>query len=122
MFNIKIENMKKKIIIHHKNKKIKIIAEDCNLLKKGIGLMFSRRKNAKILLFRFKRKQKIQIHSLFVFYPFIALWINNDGKIIDMKKVNPFTFCISPKKSSFNLVEIPINDNNKKIIRFLVGN
>ncbi|MEK6826879.1 MAG: hypothetical protein AABX99_00140 [Nanoarchaeota archaeon] len=76
--------------------------------------MFSRREKAGILLFDFKEKQKIVIHSFFVFYPFVAIWLDEKNKVIDLKIVKPFTFCVSPKKSCFKLVEIPINKKNKR--------
>ena len=109
---------KKKISIPYKNKKINIDAEDCNLFRKFSGLMFSRRENAEILLFDFEEKQKISIHSFFVFYPFIAVWLDKKNKIVDLKEVNPFAFCVSPKKSCFKLIEIPINKKNSKIVNF----
>ena len=109
---------KKKISIEYKNKKIKFYAEDCNFFKKFSGLMFSRRENVGILLFDFEKKQKISIHSFFVFYPFIAVWLDKKNKIVDLKVVNPFTFCVSPKKSCFKLIEIPINNENRKIVNF----
>jgi len=114
--------MKKQIIINFRNKKIKVFAEDCNFFKKFSGLMFSRRENAKILLFNFKIKQKIKIHSFFVFYNFIAIWLDKKNKVIDLKIVKPFSPCVSPKKSGFKLVEIPINNKNKKILKLLVDN
>jgi uncharacterized membrane protein (UPF0127 family) len=114
--------MKKKITINFGKKKIKLFAEDCNFFRKFSGLMFSRRENAKILLFRFKMKQKIKIHSFFVFYNFIAIWLDEKNNIIDLKIVKPFIPCVSPKKSGFKLVEIPINTKNKKILKLLVDN
>ncbi len=111
--------MKKKIIIHYKNKKIDVVAEDCNLLKKFTGLMFSRREKAEILLFSFRRKQKIRIHSLFVFYPFLAVWLDDKNNVIDLKKVQPFSPCVSPKKPVFSLVEIPIKNKNAKLLKIL---
>lgn len=114
---------KKRIIIKYKKKRLKIIAEDCNLLGKIVGLMFSRREKSKILLFDFKRKQKIKIHTIFVFYPFIALWVDGKNHVVDLKIVKPFTPCVSSKKPVFKLVEIPINNFYKKIITaLLVGN
>jgi len=113
--------MKKEIIIHYKKKKIKVIAKDCNALQKFIGLMFSRREKAKILLFSFIRKQKIKIHSFFVFYSFIAIWIDKKNRVVDLKIVKPFTPCVSPKKSVSNLVEIPINKKNKKILKNVIS-
>ena len=113
--------MKKKIIINFKNKKIKVIAEDCNFWRKFSGLMFSRREKAGILLFDFKVKQKIAIHSIFVFYPFVAVWLDKKNKVVDLKVVKQFVLCVSPKKSCFKLVEIPINEKNKKFVDLLVG-
>jgi len=114
--------MKKKITIKYKKKRIKILAENCNFFKKFSGLMFSLRKNAKILLFDFNTKQKIRIHSFFVFYSFVAIWLDKNNNIIDLKVVKPFNPCISPRKSGFKLVEIPINNKNKKILKLLVDN
>ncbi len=114
--------MKRKITIKYKKKRLKILAEDCNFLKKFTGLMFSHREKARALLFSFKRKQKIKIHSFFVFYPFVAVWLDNKNKIVDLKIVKPFSPCVFPKKSAFSLLEIPINSNYKKIVTLLDGN
>jgi uncharacterized membrane protein (UPF0127 family) len=112
--------MKKEVIIKYRNRKIKLIAEDCNFLKKFTGLMFSRRQSSKALLFSFKIKQKIIIHSFFVFYPFIAIWLDNKNNISDLKIVRSFSPYISPKKSTFMLVEIPINDYYRGIVKTLL--
>jgi len=113
--------MKKKIIIKYKKKKINLIADDCNFLKKIIGLMFSHKQNAKILLFDFKNKQKIIIHSFFVFYPFIALWLDNKNNVLDLKIVEPFNPFVFSDKLSSKLVEIPINKINKNIVKTLIS-
>ena len=110
--------MNKQIVINYKKKRIKIIAGDCNFWRKFSGLMFSRREKAGILLFDFDRKQNIAIHSFFVFYPFVAVWLDKKNKIVDLKVVKPFVPCVSPKKSCFKLVEIPINEKNKKFVDF----
>ena len=111
----------KKIIIKYKKKKLEIVAKECNFLKKIIGLMFSRREKAKTLFFSFKTKQKMRIHSFFVFYPFVALWLDEKNKPVDVMIVRPFTFCISPKKSALTLIEIPINKSNEKIVKTLIS-
>jgi uncharacterized membrane protein (UPF0127 family) len=111
--------MNKQISIKYKKRKINFIAEDCNFFRKFSGLMFSRREKAGILLFSFNQKQKISIHSFFVFYSFVAVWLDKKNKIVDLKIVKPFAFCVSPKKSCFKLVEIPINEKNKKIVNLL---
>lgn len=117
MLNTKKRNMKKiELIIGYKKKRIKINAENCNLWRKFSGLMFSRKEKAGILIFKFKTKQKISIHSFFVFYPFIAVWLDKKNKVSYLKIVKPFTPCVYPKRDSFSLVEIPINKKNKKIV------
>lgn len=88
---------------------------------KVIGLMFCRRKNAKALLFEFKKQSKIKIHSLFVFFPFVAVWLDDKNKIVDRKIVKPFRFSVFPKKSFSKLIEIPIDERHMKIVDSLVG-
>lgn len=113
--------MKKKIIFEYKNKKITLEVEDCNLLKKFTGLMFSRREKAKALLFKFKNSKNIKLHSLFVFFPFLVIWLNSKNKVVDLKFVNSIECSISSKKSFLKIIEIPFNNKYKKIIDFLVG-
>lgn len=108
--------MKKILTIKYKKRKIKITAEKCNLWKKFVGLMFSTREKAKILFFSFKRRQKIKIHSFFVFFPFIALWLDKKNNVVDVKIVKPFSFIISSKKQAYNLIEIPINKKYQRLI------
>ena len=110
--------MKKKILISYKNKKISIEAIRCNIFKKFSGLMFSLREKSQILLFEFKISQPIAIHSFFVFYSFLAIWLDSENNITDMKIVKPFTSCAFAKKSSNYLLEIPINKKNEKILKF----
>lgn len=87
-----------------------------NELGKIIGLMFSRREKARILLFEFKRFTKMKLHSWFVFFPFIAIWLDKENNIISIKKVKPFTFGVSIEKPFFKLVEIPMNEKNKRLV------
>ncbi|NMB66613.1 hypothetical protein GYA25_00940 [Candidatus Woesearchaeota archaeon] len=112
--------MNKEIYLFYKNKKIKIKVKDCNFLEMSFGLMFSNKEKAKALLFEFKKERKIIIHSFFVFYPFLALWCDKKNKILEIKKVYPFSFTIIPKFSSKKLIEIPLNKkykNYKKILQ-----
>lgn len=112
---------KKKLTIGYKKKKVKLVVEDCNNWRKFSGLMFSRKEKAGILLFGFKQKQKIAIHSFFVFYPFLAVWLDEKRKVVDVKKVKPFTPCVYPKKNALSLVEIPLNKRNERIARVLIS-
>lgn len=83
------------------------------------GLMFCRREKTEALLFD---KKNIKIHSLFVFFPFLAVWLDDKNEIVEKKIVRPFRFFVSSGKSSFKLLEIPMSRKYSKIIKLLVGN
>ena len=90
-----------------------------NLIGKTIGLMFSRRQKSKIMLFEFRKPTKMRIHSYFVFFPFLAIWLDNKNTIIRIKKIKPFETSNGIKESYFKLIEIPLNNKNKKLIKSL---
>jgi hypothetical protein len=111
---------KKKVgLVNNKKKRLNLQVFECNLFEQGVGLMFSREKNAKILAFRFKNSSHLSIHSFFVFFPFIAVWTDDKNKILCWKKVYPFTLCVSPPKEGFfNLIEIPMTKKHSKVVKF----
>ena len=113
--------MEKKIGISYKGEKIILNLKVCRGIYEAIGLMFSRREKAKALLFEFKEPTKMSIHSWFVFYDFLAIWMDENNKIIDKKIVSPFKFSILPSRKFNKLIEIPINKKYSKIISVLVG-
>ena len=71
------------------------------------GLMFRTRKTSP-LLFEFKKYVRMAIHSFFVFFPFKAIWLDENNKIIAQKIVKPFTFCVRPRRPFRKLIEIPL--------------
>ena len=110
----------RKLYLNFKNRKFLLNVKDCNPIERIKGLMFSSR-NSEVLLFRFKKPTKMSIHSFFVFFSFIAVWLNEEEKIIDFKIVKPFNFSVKPKEKFLKLVEIPLNDKNSEVIKILVG-
>ena len=82
------------------------------------GLMFHS-KNTKNLLFEFSKPKRAVIHSLFVFFPFVALWLDDKNNLIDSHIVKPFTLAVSPKNNARRLVEMPINEKNGRILEIL---
>ena len=105
--------------INLKNRKINIEVKKLSFLQQISGLMFKTR-NSPNLFFQFTN-QNASIHSLFVFFPFVAVWLNNKNKVTDIGIVKPFTLIANPKSPSGKLIEIPINSKNRKIIELLVG-
>ena len=73
------------------------------------------------LLFEFPKETTMKIHSYFVFFKFLALWLDEKDNVIDFKVINPFIFSVSSEKPFRKLVEVPFNNKNKKILRFFVG-
>jgi len=108
--------------LKYKGRTIKIPdVKKLSKFSKFIGLMFSRRENARALLFEFNRETKTSIHSLFVFFPFIAVWLDDKNKIIEIRKISSWKFSVKPEKNFKKLIEIPANKKYSKIIKLLVG-
>jgi len=115
--------MKKKIKLNYNGKKFEIDLRTCNWFDMFRGLMFRRREKASaLLLFNFKKPVRMKIHSLFVFFPFIAVWLDDKDRIIEIKKIIPWRLIIFPKKSFYKLIEIPINKKYKKLWNFSATN
>ena len=106
------------IDLKYKNKKIKLNVRICKW--KFLGLMFSRREKAKAFLFDFKKPMRVSIHSFFC-PRFVAVWFDDENKIVDVKKVKPFKFHVCPKKSFSRLIEIPCNRKYDDIVKSFVG-
>ena len=88
-------------------KKRKLKAEHCEGLSAAIGFMFNFfPKNAKILALG--KEQSVSLHMLFVFFPLLAIFLNSKMRVVDIKKLKPFTFYTSPKKAKY-VVEIPLS-------------
>ena len=104
-----------------KGKEFNLDVKELSLLGKFWGLMFSRRENARALLFDFGKSGFWSIHSLFVFYDFIAIWIGENGKVVGVEKVKPWKFRVVPKKKVVKLIEIPCNKKYSEIVFFLDG-
>ena len=121
-----MESLRKKMNLEkvgfkYKKKSFEFDLKVCRGLNQAIGLMFSRREKASALLFKFDKPIKLAIHSWFVFFPFIAIWFDENNKIIDLKEIRPFTHYIKPKKSFKKLIEIPMNKKYGDIIEILVS-
>src|SRR3989338_5252111 len=102
----------KNFYIKFKGKKIEISnVKKVYGFQKGIGLMFSSRKKAKALLFEFEKSVKMSFTSLFVFFPFLMIWLNETNEVIDIKKIPPFVWSVSSRKPFKRVLEIPFNSD-----------
>ena len=68
--------------------------------------MFRGKNYKKPLLFVWKNAGKYPIHSFFC-RKFIGVWLFN-GKIMDVKLVEPWIFSVTPKEKFDELLEIPV--------------
>jgi len=109
----------KHVSFKYKGKKISTDVEVCGFFGKIFGLMFKSREGANALLFDFKKPTRISIHSFFVFFPFIAVWLDKKGKVLEIKKITPFASPVSPKKNFHKLIEIPSNTRYNGKIKLL---
>mgnify|MGYP001593683201 FL=1 len=108
------------IILKYKNKKIKINVKKTNFITKLTGLMF-RTKETDNLLFNFSSDIKIDFTSLFVFFPFLIIWLDENNKVLGSRIVKSFEPVIMARYNFRKVVEIPISLKNKKAINFFVG-
>lgn len=108
------------MIINFENKNIETPVKKVSELGKITGLMF-KKKTTGNLLFEFNEKTSFRIHSYFVFFDFLAIWLDKKNMVLEWKIVKSFTLNIKPKKSFFKLIEIPFNKKNEKILKSFVG-
>ena len=111
--------MLKKVSFNFKGKNISIEARECKGLNKFFGLMFKNKEKTNALIFEFKKPVSFRIHSFFVFFSFIAVWIDESNKIIEIRRVKPFTFSIKTKKYYKRLLEIPLNKKYMKKVQHI---
>lgn len=82
-----------------------------NFFDKVKGLMFSGKKN---ILFFFDQEGFYGIHSFFVFFPFDAIYLDSNKKIVDIiRKIAPFTLYVRNKKPAKYLLELTEKNNLK---------
>jgi len=91
-------------------------------LMKGLnnirGLMFRKKENSPALLFNLKNES---IHSLFVFFDFLVLWLDDKNNVVDWKVVRPWRFHVKSDKEFSKILEIPVNRRYHSIVSFVVG-
>lgn len=104
-----------KIIVGFGSKKFFLNVRRLSYLNFFIGLMF-KSKDSENLLFDFGGRWGI--HSWFVFFPFLALWLNKKNKVIEWKIVKPFSFFIKPERKFAKLIEVPVNSKNREMVSF----
>lgn len=112
---------KEKIGLKYNGKKIEISVKRVSGFEFFTGLMFRRRKTAEVLLFDFGKETNIEISSLFVFFPFLAIWLDKNNKIIKKRVVKPWEISVSPSIKFKKLIEIPFNSRYSRILDILVG-
>jgi len=94
------------------NKKINIDVKKSSGIR---GLMF-RKKETDALIFTCRGG----IHSLFVFFPFLCLWLDEENKIVDWKIVKPWSRFVCSDKDFVRVLEVPINDRYKKLLAHFI--
>src|SRR3989344_2821448 len=99
------------MLVKYKNKFIQ--ASKLNWLGHIRGLMF-RSSKSENLLFNISSDKNPVLHSWFVFFPFLVLWLNDKNRVVEWKKVYPFSMGIKSSKKFSKFVEIPCNNKNKK--------
>src|SRR3989338_779791 len=90
-----------------------------NQFMKLTGLMFSIRERALPILF--ETKNPLSIHSFFVFYEFLAVWLDDKDNVVDYRIVRPFSIREIAEKEFSKILEIPLNRRYYDVVNFIVG-
>jgi len=98
--------------LKHGKKRIKIRAKKAEGFLKARGLMLSSGRNN--LLFEFKRDVRTPMHSWFVFFPFVIIWLDKNNRLLEFRIAKPFESFIMPKKKFRKALEIPLNRKTKE--------
>jgi uncharacterized membrane protein (UPF0127 family) len=72
------------------------------------GLMFTKKlkhNQGALLVLNSLTRTNAAIHMWFVFYPLMIYWMDESGKVVDMKKVYPFQTLIVPRKKAKYVLE-----------------
>ncbi|MFW6144148.1 MAG: DUF192 domain-containing protein [Candidatus Natronoplasma sp.] len=76
--------------------------------RKAVGLMFKRKVDYVLLMDFGKLSDNITLHSLFVFFYFHCIFLDDEKVIVDIEKeIPPFTFGITSKKPARYVLEVP---------------
>ena len=106
-----------KMKIYFGKKSFEVEVKRTGLAGKIRGLMFRGRRTENLL---FENCEGISLHSWFVFFDFLVLWLDEKNRVLDARIVGPFEFYVKSDKKFQSIVEIPINLKNKKIVEFFV--
>ncbi|MEK6891123.1 MAG: hypothetical protein AABX03_03205 [Nanoarchaeota archaeon] len=88
--------------------------EKTRIFGKFKGLMFNKKNNSKALLFENSKSQGI--HSFFVFFDFLCVWLDKDNDVIDFRIVKPFNPYVKTDRYFDKILEIPKNSFYKETI------
>jgi uncharacterized membrane protein (UPF0127 family) len=107
---------REKIGLVYKGKKI--FVEDIKRVSelgkfRGLMFRFSKEKSP-ALLFVFSKPSKMKIHSLFVFFPFLGVWLDKNNNVLEIRKIKSWKISISPGKEFYKLLEIPLNKKYRR--------
>ncbi|MDD5700331.1 MAG: DUF192 domain-containing protein [Candidatus Nanoarchaeia archaeon] len=106
--------------VYLKSKEININVKKTSLFGMARGLMF-RTRETDSLLFEFKFPTRMRFHSFFVFFDFLIIWLDEKNNVLDYKVCKPFMPGIPTEKPFKKVIEVPLNRNNLKIVRFFDG-
>lgn len=83
------------------------------------GLTF-RTRNTKNFHWDFREDVCHAFTSFFVFFDFVILWLDKDNNVLGYELVKPFRAIVKPKFKFRKVLELPVNERNKKILKFFV--
>ena len=87
------------------------------IISQSRGLMFRKELEDTALLFILKRPERVNIHMLFVFFPIDILFLDEDRRVAETGRLNPFTGLKRSKTKISYVVELPAGIIEKHSIK-----
>ena len=101
-------------MIINRNKKIALSQKEIfckNFWSQIRGLMFKKKQN---LVMIFPKERIISLHNFFVFYPLEIIILDQNKKVVEIRKnFRPFTFWTSSEKGQY-LIELGLENSQNK--------
>ncbi|MBT4258257.1 hypothetical protein HOD88_03695 [archaeon] len=87
----------------------------------GRGLLFYPREKAPALIFYSSHPKLDAIHSCFLFFDFLAIWLDKNNNVLEIRKIRPWQIHSNHDGDWKKLIEIPISKRYDDKIKLLVG-
>jgi uncharacterized membrane protein (UPF0127 family) len=113
--------MEESIYLKFGKRKLLLNIKKQSFFEIGRGLLFYSREKAPILMYKSNNPKLDAIHSWFVNFPFLAIWLDKNNNILEIRRIDPWKIHANHDGNWNKLIEVPISKRYDDKIKLLVG-